>query len=404
MKIALLGENYFPTLGGIQEHIHNLARQMIARGHTVRVLTGQPAVEGAWTGPADEPWVVRLGPARRLGVMGSRTTVTLGPRIAWNLHRVLRDGDFDVVHVHAPCDVGLPALLFALYRGPIVATLHSPMNGSDWPRRLLAPYYNHILGRRCDVVISVSDAARSAMRRYATFESRVIANGVDTTALASGKPLARFADGLTNILMLGRLEPRNGPDIMFQALPRLLARHPDVRLLVAGEGKNGIAEHQAMVPPQFRERVIFLGPVYQERADLLASARLCVVPARSGTFSIIVLEALAAGVPVVATPFVQGWRNERHFDPVKMAGDFSPDAIADAISDVLGEDSRARIAAGKKVVRTFDWRHIADDVENVYAEAVVRHRPLDRLLGPAIAAEATGQSQEISARPPPDLW
>lgn len=384
MKIALLGENYFPTLGGIQEHVHHLARQFIAKGHTVRVLTGQPQVAGPWQGPRDEDWVVRLGRARRMSVMGSRTTVTFGPRIAWNLHRALQEGGFDLVHVHAPCDMGLPALLFATYDGPVVATLHSPMNGSSWGRRLLAPYYNHVLGRRCDVVISVSDAARSAMRRFARFESRVIPNGVDATALASGKPMRRFADGMTNVLMLGRLEPRNGPDIMFKALPRLLAHRPDVRLLVAGEGKNGIAEHQAMVPPEFRDRVVFLGPVYQERADLYASARVCVVPARSGTFSIIVLEALAAGVPVVATPFVQGWRNERHFTPVKMTEDFSPEAVADGIISVLGEDSAWRIAQGKKVVRSFDWPHIADDVEKVYAEAILRHGSVDRLLGPVV--------------------
>jgi phosphatidylinositol alpha-mannosyltransferase len=400
MKIALLGENYFPTLGGIQEHVHHLARQFIAKGHTVRVLTGLPAPSGPWTGPRDEDWVIRLGRARRLSVMGSRTTVTVSPRVAMNLHRVLREEAFDLVHVHAPCDVGLPALLFAMYGGPVVATLHSPMNGTSWTRKLLAPYYNHILGRRCDVVISVSDTARAAMRRYARFESRVVPNGVDTAALASGKPLARFADGLTNVLMLGRLEPRNGPDIMFKALPRVLAARPDVRLLVAGEGKNGIAEHQAMVPPQFRDRVIFLGPVYQERADLLASARLCVVPARSGTFSIIVLEALAAGVPVVATPFVQGWRSEPHFGPVKMTEDFSPEAVADGIIGALAEDPAWRIGEGKKVVRSFDWKYVADDVEQVYVEAIMRHGSADHLLGPVVAA----QSHEISARPPPDLW
>jgi phosphatidylinositol alpha-mannosyltransferase len=400
MKIALLGENYFPTLGGIQEHVHHLARQFIAKGHTVRVLTGLPAVQGAWTGPRDEDWVVRVGRARRLSVMGSRTTVTISPQVAWNLHRVLRKEAFDLVHVHAPCDVGLPALLFATYGGPVVATLHSPMNGTSWTRKLLSPYYNYVLGRRCDEVISVSDTARSAMRRYARFESRVIPNGVDTAALASGKPLPRFSDGMTNVLMLGRLEPRNGPDIMFKALPRVLAHCPNVRLLVAGEGKNGVAEHEAMVPSQFRDRVVFLGPVYQERADLLASARLCVVPARSGTFSIIVLEALAAGVPVVATPFVKGWRNEPHFGPVRMTEDFSPEAVADGIIGALAEDPTWRIAEGKKVVRSFDWKHVAEDVEKVYLDAIMRHGSANRLIGPAMPA----QSHEISASPPPDLW
>jgi phosphatidylinositol alpha-mannosyltransferase len=373
MKIALLGENYFPTLGGIQEHIHHLARQLLARGHHVRVLTGLTDVQ-PWRGPRDEAWVVRLGPARRLSVMGSRTTVTLGPSVAWKLRQALAEGGFDLVHVHGPCDFGLPGLLYGLYRGPVVSTLHSPMNDTSPARRLIAPYYQYVLGRRSAAVIAVSETARTAMARYARFDSQVIPNGVDSAALARGKPLARFADGKTNILMLGRLEPRNGPDIMFKALPLVLAARPDldVRLLVAGEGKAGTAEHEAMVPPELRDRVVFLGAVYEERADVYASARLCVVPARSGTFSIIVLEALAAGTPVVATPFVAGWRTERHFGPVRMCADFSPEAVAAGILAELGEDPRARIAAGQEIARELDWSEVARNVEGVYEQVLAR--------------------------------
>ena len=231
-----------------------------------------------------------------------------------------------------------------------------------------------MLGRRCDLVIAVSEAARTAMGRYARFDSRVIANGVDSAALAAGRPLARFADGRPNLLMLGRLEPRNGPDLMFAALPRVLAKRPDLRLLVAGEGRNGRAEYEAMVPPALKDNVVFLGAVYEERADLYASARLCVVPARSGTFSIIVLEALAAGVPVVATPFVSSWRTEPHFGPVKVLPDFTPDSIADGILAALDEDHGARIAAGRQIARTLDWDHVTTEVEAAYRDAVAKHR------------------------------
>jgi phosphatidylinositol alpha-mannosyltransferase len=369
MKIALLGENYFPTLGGVQEHIYHLARHLMARGHDVRVLTGMPQVD-EWRGPRDEPWVRRVGRARRYSVMGSRTTFTFGPAVAWRLRRALRGERFDLVHVHAPCDMGLPALLYPLYRGPVVATLHSPMNDPSWARWLAAPWYQYVLRRCCDAVIAVSDAARTAMGRYARFECRLVPNGVDTAALAAGKPVPRLVDGRTNILMLGRLEPRNGPDLMFQALPRILSRRPDVRLLVAGEGKNGIAEHQAMVPAEVRNRVTFLGAVYDERPDVYASASLCVVPARSGSFSIIVLEALAAGVPVVATPFVNGWEQERHWKPVKVAPDFSPEALADTVLDALDEDPGPRIAEGREVARAFDWSEVGRQVEMVYNDVV----------------------------------
>jgi glycosyltransferase involved in cell wall biosynthesis len=95
-----------------------------------------------------------------------------------------------------------------------------------------------------------------------------------------------------------------------------------------------------------------------------------VVPARSGTFSIIVLEALAAGTPVVATPFVAGWRDEPHFAPVRVCADFSPEAVAAGILAQLDEDPRARVAAGQAVARTLDWAGVADKVEAVYQEVL----------------------------------
>ena len=243
MKIALLAENYFPTLGGIQEHVHHLALSLMRKGHDVRVLTGLPRVQ-TWRGPRDESWVVRLGRAHVYRALGGSTTATFGPQIARKLHETLRAENFDLVHMHGPCDFGLPALLCQMYRGPLVATLHSPINSPSPLRRLAAPYYRRVLGR-CDAVIAVSQAARDAMARYADFTARIVPNGVDTKALAAGTPLRHLQDGRINVLMLGRLEPRNGPDIMFRALPRLLARFPNLRLLVAGEGTKGVAAHEA---------------------------------------------------------------------------------------------------------------------------------------------------------------
>lgn len=377
MKIAYLAENYFPTLGGVQEHIYHLARHMRAAGHDAQVLTGLPDVD-VWRGPRDEAWVRRVGRARRYSVMGSRTTFTFGPSVLRQLKQVLRDERFDLVHVHAPCDMGLPMLLYPLYRGPVVATLHSPMNDPSPLRWLAAPYYGRVL-RRCAAVLSVSEAARAAMARYARFDSQIVPNGVDTAALAAGQPLARFRDGKTNVLMLGRLEPRNGPDIMFQALPRLLARHPNVRLLVAGEGKDGIASHEAMVPAEVRDRVVFLGAVYQERADVYATADLVVLPARSGSFSIIILEALAAGRPVVSTPFVNGWQNERHFRPVRVASDFTPEAVADTVAAALAEGPGGRVAEGQAIAREFDWSVVAGRVAEVYRRVLASPQPGRRL-------------------------
>lgn len=367
-KIALLSENYYPTLGGIQEHIHHLALYLMGQGHQVRVITGSPHVP-RWCGPTDKDWVLRVGKSCRYSVMGTSTTLTLGPRVAWKLREILRKERFDLVHVHGPCDFGLPMLLYPQYSGALVATLHSPINNPSPLRKLAAPYYRWVLGHM-DKIVSVSQAARAAMGCYARFESDIVPNGVDARALGRGTPMARFRDGSTNILMLGRLEPRNGPDIVFEALQPLLKTRPNIRLIVAGEGRNGTREHELMVPREVRHRVVFLGSVYEERADVYASADLCVVPARSGTFSIIVLEALAAGVPIVTTPFVKGYERERHFEPVTVCRDFSPQTMAVTIDGALGADQTARVRAGKKIASEFDWSLVGRRVERIYREAL----------------------------------
>lgn len=372
MRIALVGENYYPTLGGIQEHIYHLARQLIGRGHSVRVITGLPCVS-SWRGPRDEDWVVRVGLARRYGVMGTTTTLTVSPRTAMRLRRLMRDEKFDLVHVHGPCDMGLPMLLYPFYSGALVGTLHSPLNNPSPLRRLATPYYQWVMSRM-DAVISVSEAARAAMARYAEFDSVVVPNGVDSGAFARGRPMAQLRDGRTNILMLGRLEPRNGPDIMIKALPLIAQSRPDVRLVIAGEGRNGTKDYEKQIPAELRDRVLFLGAVFEERADVYASARLCVVPARSGTFSIIILEALAAGLPVVATPFVRGYEAERHFEPVVVARDFTPEALAESVLRALEEEPTERAQRGQAIAREFDWCRVADRIACVYEDVLKRRQ------------------------------
>jgi phosphatidyl-myo-inositol alpha-mannosyltransferase len=371
MKVALLCENYYPTLGGIQEHVYHLAKGLRLLGVDAKVLTGLPTLDkGVWLGPRDEDWVVRVGKSRRYKIMGTSTTLTFGLGVALKLYRTLKSERFDLIHVHGPSDFGLPTILYALSSVPTIATLHSPMNGMAKWRRWVRPFYRWTISRHKSV-IAVSEAARIAMSKLVDFESELIPNGVDVAAMSGGTPIAKYRDGRFNILMLGRLEPRNGPDIMFAALSEIVKLHPDVRLLVAGEEKpSGVAQHQAMVPETLRPHVVFLGPVFSERPDVYASADLCVLPARAGTFSIIVLEALAAGVPVVATPFIQACRTEPHWAPVTIADEISVEAFTRSLLDGIQEvkDGRAvdRIALGRQVVQRFDWSRVCKDVLEVY--------------------------------------
>src|SRR5262245_36505423 len=125
LRVGIVAESYFPSLGGIQEHVRHLRNLLRREGVEVTILTGRPAASDT-PGPSDaEEGVVRVGRARTLGSGGSFFQATMGLGAAYNFHRALRAGQFDLLNIHGPCDVGLPFWAHALFRGPKVLTLHS---------------------------------------------------------------------------------------------------------------------------------------------------------------------------------------------------------------------------------------------------------------------------------------
>ncbi len=380
MKIAIIGENYYPTVGGIQEHMYNQAKWLRKMGHDAHIITGMPTVK-VWIGPQDSPWVHRLGKAVRYGVMGTVTNFTLGPRVAANLKRLFRNENFDLIHVHNPCDFGLPLLAYQLYEKKIVATLHSAFKHTPG-RTFLAPYYRGIF-KRTDKIIAVSELAAASMLRYGDFSYDIIANGVNVQMFSQGRKCDEYNDGRKNILYLGRFEKRNGLDKLLAALPSIVNKYPQCRLLVAGAARNGsTAAYERLVPGHCRKNVTFLGAVADHiRPDLYASADLFVLPARfGGSFSIMVLEALAAGIPVVSTPFVDEKYRGAHWHTVQLTRDYTPAAIAATINRVLALDNGDIINEGKNIVKRYDWKNVTKQLLSSY----------DRLLsckdGPTVSA------------------
>jgi glycosyltransferase involved in cell wall biosynthesis len=123
---------------------------------------------------------------------------------------------------------------------------------------------------------------------------------------------------------------------------------------------------QAQVPAHLRGRVEFLGAVYDQRPELLASSSLFLLPARAVGFSIMVLEAFAAGLPVVALPALGSDRAGEHWSNVIMARDTSADAFAAAVLDAVQRDQSDRIARGRVIAEAFDWQRIGSRILDVF--------------------------------------
>jgi phosphatidyl-myo-inositol alpha-mannosyltransferase len=374
VKVGILCENYFPTLGGEQEHIFNLRRHLESPRDgsapvDVRIIVPHVACD-KWHGPPDDEHVIRPAHSMRVYGEGSASQVTLTPAAYGALRRLFARERFDLLHIHAPVDVGLSAWALWTFDGPIVGTIHSYFTHT-WKRNLLRPWYRYVMGRMTRV-IAVSDAAREAMGRYVRFDSTVIGNGVDCDAFQAGRALPQYADGMTNILSVARLEPRNGIDLIIDAFALVARDRPAARLLLAGEGPSR-AQYEsqaARLPASIASRVVFLGPVWRERADLYASAHCYALAARKASFSILLLEALAAGVRVAALPGEGTNRAGDHWSLAEMAQAETPAAYADALQRALVPASPQYAAGAQAMARRHDWSVVVPRIRGVYEDAL----------------------------------
>lgn len=366
MRIGLVCPYAWDVPGGVAVHIRDLAHHLSSVGHEVSVLTPaeDPDALPAYCVDGGRPVAVRYN--------GSVARVTLGISAVNRVRRWIREGEFDVLHVHEPMNPSLSVLACWVAQGPIVATWHSSIARS---RALSASYYFAQLSmEKVMARIAVSEDARRTLVAHLGGDAVLIPNGVHTAAFVDPEPLAgRGRDGAT-LLFLGRLdEPRKGWAILAAALPALVERHPDLEVLVAGPGDAD--EAAGLVAAPLRERVTFLGKVSdRDKVRALHSADVYVAPHTGGeSFGIVLLEAMSSSTPVAASdlPAFRRVLEDGGAGALFAVGD--PAALAACVADLLDDaPRRERLAtAGAARAAQFDWRRIGRDVEAVYASVAV---------------------------------
>jgi phosphatidylinositol alpha-mannosyltransferase len=369
VRIALVTEYYYPHLGGVTEHVHNLAIELEKQGHSAIVVTAHmraPARGIDLHDASDPPFVRRIGTSRTIYSAGSFARVTTGPTLRRDLHALFRRERIDVVHVHGGLNptLGLVAPEAAGDLGiPVVATFHSWFAGSALCRLFRRP-----LQRRLDrhaAVMAVSQPVIEAHARYFDADWEIIPNGVDTEFFRAD---ARAAGprGCPELLFLGRLDPRNGLDTVLAAMARVLESRPGAHLTVAGDGPLRPV-YERLARPLGRS-VSFVGRVNGDRPARYARADLYLCPTTKASFGITLLEAMACGTPMVVSD-ITGFRElvgdgeEAVLVPKQRAG-----AWADAILDLLADRPRlhAMSVAGRRKAERYAWPRITDQVMQVY--------------------------------------
>jgi phosphatidylinositol alpha-mannosyltransferase len=371
VRVGLVCPYDWGVPGGVQAHVRDLAERLLSEGHEVSVLA--PADQDAVL----EPYVVNGGSTLAVRSNGSVARLAFGPRAFARTRRWIRDGEFDVLHVHEPVAPSLSMLAVTSAYGPIVATFHSRRERSRIIDRTNAAVQTVI--DKISARIAVSELARATLYDYFGVDSMVIPNGVAVESYAHAHPLPGWPGAGGAIGFLGRLdEPRKGMPVLLEALPAVAARFPGLRLLVAGPG-----DQQACVAgleASLRDRITFLGLVSEaDKRRMLHSVDAYVAPNTGGeSFGIVLLEAMASGTPVVASDLEAFSRVLGGGRAGVLFANEDPADLSRALCEVLGQpEVRAHLAReGAAQVEQYDWGVVAARLEDVYATVAAPGLPV----------------------------
>ena len=381
LRILHVYKDFWPPVpGGIEKHIHLLAYQQARRGHSVTVLVTNPTafpyslqtqVEERHVSPTGRVRIIRAG---RLFTLAS---TPISPAQAWWQRRLTAD----VVHLHFPYPPGEVANdLWG--RGRVtVLTYHSDVIRQQRILRVYRRLLHRIL-RRVHVLIATSDAyVRSSPILSAHRDRvRVIPLGIDLAPYRQieAAQVQAWRQQYTAphpewpvVLFVGRLRYYKGVDVLLRAVVHL----PQVWVWIAGRGPLEDTWRRLARSLGLEERVRFLGDVEEARLPALyAAADVFVLPAtsRAEAWGVVLVEAMAAGLPVISTELGTGTsvvNRDGETGRVVPPGDVM--ALRAALKELLFDPERRRIMGARaraRAFREFDIVRVADRVLALYHE------------------------------------
>lgn len=400
MRVLMLSWEYPPKLvGGLGRHVFELSQALVAQGTQVQVVTseaqgapGREQAAGAWriyrnSGPElQAPDFLTEIQQLNFGLLEAAIPLA---------------GQADLVHAHDWLVSFAARTLKRAFGLPLVATIHATEYGRNGGLHSDLQRYIHgaewMLGYEAARLVVCSRFMRDEVMRVLTMPAdkvRVIGNGIDPRRLQLAEQersqLAAFRAKLAApdeqvVLFVGRMVREKGIETLVEAAPRVLAVHPNTRfVLVGGPSAGWLAERAGALGVGERVRLTGFVPE-QDLAKCYACAQVAVFPSYYEPFGIVALEAMAAGVPVVASD-VGGLASVVEHEVTGLttyAG--NAESLAWGINRVLSDRPAARARARRaktRVAQRYTWEQMAKQTAAVYEEAI------------AVSARKGGSSDE----------
>jgi len=387
MKIIMLTPYFYPHTGGTEKYVKDLSIQLVKNGHDVTVFaTNVPRAK-----KAKKEEVIDGVKIKRLPAFDFLYYLP----VAWSFKRKMLEGA-DIVHIHCPphsfvrsvagkiksavvttfhCDITITGQFFGI---PIPSFItHGFESLMDWYARLWLP--------KADEIISTSESYASTSPVIHNMRRNIIPIGVYHDKLDESirkQGIDPIKDKKKQILFLGRLAANKGVNFLVAAMPKILAAHPDAKLVICGEGEEKPSIVSQIKKLGLESSITFYGTVNMDTlASLYSTSSVFVLPSinRLEAFGIVQLEAMACHTPVVAAD-IPGVNSVMDIGKSGLlVPKQKPDAIADAVIKIIGNPELIASMGkrGRELVETkYDWPIISKEVEAVYRKAIAKKKGL----------------------------
>ncbi len=369
LRVCLVSAAYYPYPSGVSEHVHHLAIALRDLGHDVEILTTRFA--GRAEAPEPVP-VTRVGRAVLVPLNRSYATLPVGLRMPSQVRRFLERGRFDVVHCHG---FAWPEISYWATVSSRAITVVSLLTAGFSTGTRGAGLFRRLFRRQLaaiDGLVPISNRALEAFRAYLPLPHRIIPCGVDLERFRPDVEPLRDSGGSPRILFLGRLDGRKGIDVAVRAMPTVLARLPGARLVVVGAGPEEKTARRLVELHRLGQAVEFAGRVsWDDIPGWYTGADVYCAPTLGGeTLGIVLLEAMAAGVPVVASDIPGYDETVRDGAEALLCPPGDPVALGTAIVRLWSDPvlRKRLVDAGLARVRDYAWPEIGRRTVDYYRE------------------------------------
>ena len=357
LTIAVFAPYDLAVPGGVGSHIRAQARALRTLGHRVRIY-----------GPASAPLSdgeIALSGSFTVNFSGTASGAAFDPRVVSRTKDVFARERFDIVHVHEPLMPLLPWSAVWYANAPVVATFHVHREQGHPFYPVARPLLNRIM-RRIRVRIAVSPAALETVSRFFPGEYETIPNGIELARFRTERPRPTQIPRGPAVVCVGRLEPRKGVATLVDAMATVQGQIPDASLVLVGSGPDAAA--LAEQSRRLAVRTVFVANVSDDEvAAFYQHADVVCAPALGGeSFGIVLIEALAAGKPVVASR-IDGYASAvGTSSAVRLVPPGNAVALAAQLVEVLEDRRMTWRAEATRLAAVYDWDRIAERLAAVY--------------------------------------